>query len=407
MDIQILENSKDSARRRVSLQLVITGQSTDKERGIVCIQPPKYAAPFDYTEICVKELAEGETLVLDLAYELVHGGRYVFYAWEKGNQLPSLCKAVVNMGGAGIYSGNTHSHSTYSDGKSTLQENRAAMMNCGHSFIYATDHNTTAHNDELREYEKMGVAENFLHIPGWEFTTKYGHAIAYGSMQTYDTDRIPERNNLQAWQEFVDTMNEEGARVFFAHPYEAPRYEFGDDVLKNITGVVGIEAWNGYNYHALAYQNRKNFEVWDLFNCRGDGHYAGNAVSDAHTGSGQSSPYIKGYLKELSKKAVEEMLVQGRFIGSNGPEIDFSIGEAGIGETYQVEKDASGKMQKALVRLDVFDPLGDIEAINVYKAVIDGVYGLKPNTRKVLEFYPMGENEKRNFAKNIYGCNPR
>lgn len=399
MKIELVEGLRNTAEKEVVLRLVITGTCDEAENGVVCVQPPKYAEPFCYSEVSVKNLKKDETQTLDLTYKFIYGGRYVFYTWEKDSKLHTLQSTVVSIKGAGVYSGNTHSHSTYSDGKSTLEENRNAMMECGHSFIYATDHNTTAHFDELLAYQEKGVTENFLHIPGWEFTTKYGHSIAYGSTETVDVAMISERNNLEAWQGFVDEMNEKKAIVYLAHPHEAPCYEFGDDVLSGIKGVAGVEVWNGYNYHALAYQNRKNFEVWDSFNRRGDKHYPGNSVSDAHTRSGQSSPYIKGFMVELSKQAVEEMLEKGTYIGSNGPEIEFSLGDARIGETCKIKK---GESQKVLLKLDAFDPLGDIEAVTVYRGFVDGEYTIKPNTKKIYEFYPIGETEKRNFVKNLY-----
>lgn len=401
MKTEIVEKYRDEEKRQVELQLVISGTSEKEENGRVCLQSPRYADPFACTEVCVENLKLGEEIVIDFQYQIQMGGRYVFYAWVKGNELATLSRKVVNFNGAGMYSGNTHSHSTYSDGKSTLEENRAAMMENGHSFIYATDHNTTAHFEELEEYRAKGVEENFLHIPGWEYTTKFGHSIAYRTNHTYSVDKIPERGNLDAWQEYVDTMNAEGAIVYFAHPYEAPKYEFGENVLKEIKGIAGVEAWNGYNFHALAYQNRKNFEVWDKLNRKGDRHYIATAVSDAHTRDGQSSPYMKGYLPELSRTAVEDMLCNGNFFGSNGPELDFCIGNAHMGGTCRVEQGSNGKNKKALMTVNAFDPLGEIESVIVYRGLADGVYLEKPNTKKIFEFYPMGDVEKRNFCKNI------
>lgn len=402
MKIDLIKISEDNVNKTAVLQILIKGTCKDSEDAIVCVQPPKYSDPFTYTEICVKDLKNDEVQTINLEYKFLYGGRYVFYAWEKNNKLNTLKSIVINLKGAGVYSGNTHSHSDYSDGKSTLQENREAMMKCGHSFIYATDHNTTLHYDELYKYEKNGHEENFLHIPGWEYTTKNGHAIAYGSTETVDPANISERNNVKLWQGFVDTMNGKNAFVYFAHPYEAPRYEFGDDVLCNIKGITGVEAWNGYNYHALSYQNRKNFEVWDALNRRGDSHYYGNCVSDAHTKKGQSSPYIKGVLSEFNKCAVEDMLKNGKYIGSNGPEIEFSIGNAGVGETCRIKSGENDKKQKKLMKLDVFDPLGDILEIKVYRGFVDGEYTVKPNTKTILDLYPAGECDKRNFTKNLY-----
>jgi len=400
MKIEFEIASINKQNNEVELQLAVTVEKEDSEHTVVCVQAPKYSNPFSCTEICVDSIRKNEIQTLNLTYKLLTGGRFVFYAWDKKNRLNSLKSVVVTVSGAGMYSGNTHSHSTYSDGKSTLEENREAMMSCGHSFIYATDHNTTRYFEELSEYEEKCREENFLHIPGWEYTTKNGHSIAYGSTETVPPENIYERNNIELWQKFVDNMTDKNTIVYFAHPFEAPRYEFGDDVLCGIKGITGVEAWNGYNYHALAYQNRKNFEIWDALNRRGDRHYYGNAVSDAHTKKGQSSPYIKGYLESLSKEAVENLLQTGTYIGSNGPEIEFSIGDAGIGKTCFI--DPVTDSDRKLMKLDVFDPLGDIQEIRVYKGLVDREYTVKANTRAVFEFYPIGENDKRNYTKYIY-----
>lgn len=396
MKLELLEVYRDEENRRVSLELIIAATSEEKENGKVCVQAPRFAQPFSCTEICVKNLNPGERIKEVLRYECVCGGRFVFYAWEKGNELATLSRIVVSFKGAGVYSGNTHSHSTYSDGESTLEENRCAMMENGHSFIYATDHNTMAHYKELLQYAPIGVEENFLHIPGWEYTTKYGHSIPYRSSHTYDAEKIPERGNLAAWQEYVDAMNHEGALVFLAHPYEAPRFEFGENVLMNIRGIVGVEAWNGYNFHALDYQNRKNFEVWDKLNRKGGHHYVATACSDAHTRDGQSSPFIKGYLPRLTRENVEEMLAKGSFFGSNGPEVTFSIGGAGMGETCIAGEG------RVFMQIEAFDPLGNIEVITVYKGFVDGEYSEKANTKKDYEFYPLSEVEKRNCVIDLF-----
>lgn len=38
----------------------------------------------------------------------------------------------------------------------------------------------------------------------------------------------------------------------------------------------------------------------------------------------------------------------------------------------------------------------------MYKGLVDREYTVKPNTHAVFEFYPTGENDKRNYTKNIY-----
>lgn len=72
-----------------------------------------------------------------------------------------------------------------------------------------------------------------------------------------------------------------------------------------------------------------------------------------------------------------------------------------MGGTCRVEQGSHGKNKKALMTVNAFDPLGEIESIIVYRGLADGEYLEKPNTKKIFEFYPMGDVEKRNFCKNI------
>ncbi|WP_368654186.1 CehA/McbA family metallohydrolase [Ornithinibacillus sp. 4-3] len=365
------------------------------QNSVICLQTPLYTIPFEYLEIDIVDLEPNQTKQIDLNYQFTYGGRYVFYFWEKDAQLDTLDKTSFFIPGSGFYSGDVHNHSFYSDGKSTLTENRASMLDKGHSFLYSTDHNTLEHGKEIIEFQRTEEAEEFLHMVGWEFTSKHGHALAYGAEELYDPTKITEKHNLEQWQTYVDAMNRDNGIVFLAHPYEAPKYEFSDDVLMQIKDINGIEVWNGLNHHALSYQNRKAFEMWDALNRKGEEQYIGNAVSDAHTKEKQGKPYIKGYLNTLTQDSIHQLLKSGCFIGSNGPEITFEIENAQIGETYYIAE------EKKTVKFSftVFDPAGHIENIILYKNVKDKG---QRKAEKVLEIYPVGKSERRFWKEVCY-----
>lgn len=382
-----------------SFELEIKNTIEDVQSSTICVQPPLYAKPFQYIEVEIDQLKAGESETIQLVYQFSFGGRYVFYFWEKGAQLQTLNKTNFFVKGSGVYSGDTHTHSLYSDGSSTLSENRESMLQKGHSFLYSTDHNTLEHAEEISKFAHKEGANEFLHMAGWEYTTKYGHALAYGATQIYDPTFITDRNSLKQWQTFVDDMKEDSS-VFLAHPYEAPKYEFGNDLLMNINHITGIEVWNGLNHHALTYENRLAFERWDALNKKGNHHYIGNAVSDAHTKEKQGNPFIKGYLKKLDQDNVHQLLKSGSFFGSNGPEIQFKIGKASIGETHYIQND----VEIAKVEFSVFDPAGHIENIVLYKGVQDSKFSKKGRNKtiKVMDLFPSGEADKRYYEKVQY-----
>lgn len=394
-----VENFKKVINESNKFNLVIKNITDTVQKGTISFSPPLLEVkPNDYFEVDIENIEPGEEVNINLTYQFTAGGRYTFYYWEKGAQLSTQQKVNYFVPGPGYYSGDTHNHSNYSDGKSTLEENRQSMLEKGHSFLYSTDHNTLGHGKEIDELNKNNGSSEFLHLTGWEFTSKFSHALAYGYDKIYDPMSITERGNLQEWQAFVNATKDE-ASVFLAHPYEAPKFEFGDDLLLSIEGITGIEVWNGLNHHALAFQNRFAFEMWDKLNAKGEKKYVGNAVSDAHSRDKQGNPFIKGYFEVLNRDGVHQLLKSGQYFGSNGPEIAFSIGEASIGETEIIDEESS----LSKLELTVFDPMCSIENIIVYKGKIN--YGEEKLKRvsKVEEIYPVNTEDLRtvNFSKYI------
>lgn len=393
-DIKLISmDFDDVAGKENEFNLLIENVTEEKQSGTIAFSPPYlHVEPSDYFEVEIKELNPGETKELRLEYKLLMGGRYTFYYWDKSSFDRTLSKESFFISGPGVYSGDTHTHSKYSDGTSTLEENRESMLEKGHSFLYSTDHNTLEHAEEIEEFQTTEPANRFLQIAGWEYTSKFSHALSYGEDKVYDPHHITEKNNLVEWQKFVDDTKENGL-IFLAHPYEAPKYEFGDNLLMNIKDITGIEVWNGLNHHALSYQNGFAFKIWDKLNAKGDGHYIGNAVSDAHSKEKQGNPFIKGYMGELNRDGVHKLLQSGQFFGSNGPEIKFSIDDKSIGETLKL----SDKSQLSKVNITVFDPVCSIESIVLYKGEISTDNKPFKKMSKVKEIYTMSKEERRVF----------
>lgn len=90
-------------------------------------------------------------------------------------------KRIYNMPAQGWYSGDTHSHTTYSDGHNTTAEMAQADVALGLNFAVLTDHNSVSGNSEFisagQEYSNKPDA--FLPIAGDEVTT---HGTPAGNM---------------------------------------------------------------------------------------------------------------------------------------------------------------------------------------------------------------------------------
>ncbi|MDR1508725.1 MAG: CehA/McbA family metallohydrolase [Synergistaceae bacterium] len=390
-----IETPSGSGNPGVSCEFRICAQNVSERAlgGTISLQPPLCAKSDETMEFKTGILEPGADWEREVTVKFLYGGRTRLYCWEKEAQMETFGWAVFDVKGAGYYSGDTHAHSSYSDGKSSLDENRTSMLDKGHSFLYSTEHNTLDHLKEIEAFARTQSAERFLHAAGWEYTTRCGHAVTYFTAgEPYPPEIQGSSPNLARWQRFVDEITSAGGLVFLAHPYEAPCYEFGDGLLMNIDNIAGIEVWNGFNYHALNSRNRRAFSRWDRINARGVFHCVGNAVSDAHTAKKHGNPFIKGYLKELNADCLREMLENGRFFGSNGPELYFRMDEFRMGETLYINEER----KTVKVGILLFDPAGRIEKIVLYRGGVN-TSGQENPVKAVAEASPSSANERRRF----------
>ena len=96
--------------------------------------------------------------------------------------------------------------------------------------------------------------------------------------------------------------------------------------------------------------------------------YFGIANSDGHNSAKMGDPYIKTEMDNLTYENVHEILANGSYYGSNGPEIRYNIEGVGMGETLTIKE--SGK---ADFNITAFDPNYDLVNVKLIKNVITGL----------------------------------
>lgn len=144
-----------------------------------------------------------------------------------------------------LFAGDTHMHSTGSDGVYSVAQLANKAKDLGLDFIVVTDHNNYAHNFEITGKEPVTV------IPGCEFTHYKGHANLYGvKMPLINPLDV---NTTEEMQEKLKEAKKNNAIVSINHPF-CPYcgWRWG---LEN-TSFDMVEVWNGavsdeYNKKAL------------------------------------------------------------------------------------------------------------------------------------------------------------
>jgi hypothetical protein len=207
-----------------------------------------------------------------------------------------------------FFRGNTHTHSTESDGEQTVQERFEAYHCRGYDFLVMTDHFTVS------DVSGCG-GEGFLAMSGIELhpMNPYGgeryHFVGIGVTEHIDANSMEPNDVLAA-------VNEQGGVAVLAHPYWSG-HTLSD--YAELEGYIGLEVYNTTCCVSIA----KGFSEthWDDMLDR-LGPAVGLAVDDTHK---ELSDAFQGWVMvraaKLTASAIIESLRKGAFYATQGPEI--------------------------------------------------------------------------------------
>lgn len=294
------------------------------------------------------ELVSGEKTV---SYDSIAGGESKVIYWTvKANSGSSRLFVYVNEDGkessqnvgniasgtAGWLSGDLHTHSYYSDGHSSIEDNFKKSKSLGMDFIIPSDHKNRKYPSTLEEPYTVDNREESL---------KQADAVGIIALwgQEYNDTKEPDKHVLfynansgknygeltvgEAFAEYKKDTENTGL-IVAAHPFSdgvEPWKDYWDS-----EHLDGLEVWNG-SYKVTGNQTVLAFSKWDELNRLGY-RYIGTSGTDAHSVAYMATNYATVYAKEFSEAGINEAIANGHFYGSNGPMIDFRIGDAMMGD---------------------------------------------------------------------------
>jgi hypothetical protein len=206
--------------------------------------------------------------------------------------------------------GNTHVHTTRSDGGWTPAEAAARYASAGYDFICITDH-WAAYNegtDGSRTHPSLLVLDG-IELDGHDAKGSYYHVICLGTFRGIDREM-----GLEA---AIGSAREQGGFIVLAHPFWT-----GNSVEESLRhGFHAVEAYN----HVCTWLNGKGSSLyhWDAMLESAPGTL-GLAVDDAHVvpaHPGWNGGWVMVAAEGRSPKAVTAALRSGRFYSTCGPEI--------------------------------------------------------------------------------------
>jgi hypothetical protein len=217
------------------------------------------------------------------------------------------------------YRGNTHSHSTKSDGRLPMDERFAAYRDAGYDFLVLTDHRTV---NDVSAYSD----DNFLAIAGSEVhpDNPYG-----GSTYHIVAINIHERINCTELHpnEVIAEIKAQGGEAVLCHPY------WCGHTITDYSPLDGYFAIEVYNDTCMGIGKGFSESAWDDVLDR-LGPVFGIAADDAH---GTEHDCFHGWIMvkspELTIDGIMNALRAGAFYSTLGPEIvDFDQVDNGNGK---------------------------------------------------------------------------
>ncbi len=205
------------------------------------------------------------------------------------------------------YRGNTHSHSTESDGQLSIGDRFAAYRDAGYDFLVLTDHRKV---NDVQAY----TTPDFLAISGSEVhpDNPYG-----GDTYHFVAINIHERINCSKMHPnaVLDNIKAQGGEAVLCHPYWS-----GHTILDYLPlrEYFAIEV---YNDSCVGIGKEFSEQAWDDLLDRG-GPVLGIAADDSH---GTEDDCFHGWImvkaEELTLESIMESLRTGAFYSTLGPEI--------------------------------------------------------------------------------------
>jgi len=202
------------------------------------------------------------------------------------------------------FKGNTHIHTTRSDGGKDYATVASLYAGRGYDFVFVTDHDVVADIEGMPGLPLLAL--NGIEVGGQDGTGAHYHVVGLGC-----SDALPSEGTFE---KRIAALRRSGAVLILAHPYwtgntvaDALRHRFD-----------GVEVYN----HICDYLNGKSLSAyhWDRMLAR-DPRALGFAADDAHLNGNEpwDGAWIMLSAPALTRADVMAAIQSGSFYSTVGP----------------------------------------------------------------------------------------
>jgi hypothetical protein len=234
---------------------------------------------------------------------------------------------LLKTEGTFLFKGNTHTHTTMSDGDSPPEEVARWYKGHGFRFLVLSDHNTLTNPANLAGL----VDSTFLLIPGEELTSDFRKKPIHVNGLNIQIVLKAQKDStlLETIQKNVDAVRSAGGAPHINHPNFG--WALDKETLLQVKNNSLLEIYNGHpQVHNQGGSGHASVEeVWDYLLTAGMRFY-GIAVDDAHHFRGEFGPtranpgrgWIVVGAAGLDAGEIMRNIEAGSFYSSTGVELD-------------------------------------------------------------------------------------
>ena len=230
------------------------------------------------------------------------------------------------------FKGNTHAHTSVSDGKLAPEQLINEYKKAGYNFLAITDHEIYS---DYTQYD----TDSFIMMPGVELMLWQGdrkiafttHLVRLGIPGKNKFKHAQKLQNITTTptRELIDFLHDNGNFVILAHPYwSGTRLEHFNEYSQ---GIDAMEIYN--NVCNLAYGTGYSEAFFDTA-IWADRHIFCVASDDTHQTVSAKNDFCGGFIMVkascLDRSSIYEAISQGNFYASTGPLIDEFYVENGV-----------------------------------------------------------------------------
>ncbi len=297
--------------------------------------------------VTVSNVPSDESVTVSVDVIALEAGHHaVFYSGTNG--LWGKSQFVDILGANSYYSGDIHTHSDVGKSNrygSTIEDNVKYAYENGMSFIYSVENSK---DDQPLMAEKLsqsdvdsltGAPGKFLQLLAEEPGETTTHLLVYGTDVWPDTDFEVTPDHQLTIQDAINEVIDAGGLVYIPHFFDI------GDIIEQISRAQGMRNINGLELMSYAHEYgsmevRISLNTWNNLLSYGQ-HVYGFMATNSAWSKGVGHRYIRGAAKDLSEESILEMLTNGNFYSSNGPELRFNIGDTDMGDNISVSETTS------------------------------------------------------------------